>query len=91
MTSEMALLKRLGIRATVPESGCCGMAGAFGAMAEKYELSLKVGAPLKEQVEALPATTALLASGTSCRHQIEHTTGRHPLHMAEYLANALDV
>ncbi len=85
------LAKRIpGAEVKLLNTGCCGMAGAFGAMAEKYELSLKVGAPLKEQVEALPATTALLASGTSCRHQIEHTTGRHPLHMAEYLANALE-
>lgn len=71
-------------------TGCCGMAGAFGAMAEKYELSLKVAAPLKAQVDALPPGTALLASGTSCRHQIAHTTDRHPLHMAEFLAASLE-
>jgi Fe-S oxidoreductase len=26
--------------------GCCGMAGAFGALELKYDLSLKVAAPL---------------------------------------------
>lgn len=70
-------------------TGCCGMAGAFGSMKEKYDLSVKVGAPLKTQVEALAPDTPVLASGTSCRHQIAHLTGRHPLHMAEYLAQHL--
>ena len=35
-----------GRKATLLETGCCGMAGAFGALESKYELSLKVGAIL---------------------------------------------
>jgi hypothetical protein len=31
----------------------------------------------------------MVASGTSCRHQIEHLTAAHPKHMAELLADAL--
>ena len=31
---------------TLLDTGCCGMAGAFGALESKYELSLQVGAPL---------------------------------------------
>ncbi len=71
------------------DTACCGMAGAFGAQAERYDLSLQVGQPLAEQVHALPAHAALVASGTSCRHQIEHMTTARPLHLAELLARAL--
>lgn len=71
------------------DSGCCGMAGAFGAMASKYELSLNVAAPLVQMVRSLEPGTRLVASGTSCRHQIVHLTDAKPLHMAELLAGAL--
>ncbi len=71
------------------ETGCCGMAGAFGALVSKYELSLKVAAPLVHQIAAQPNETTIVASGTSCRHQIEHLTPMKPKHMAELLANAL--
>src|SRR5262249_26846827 len=41
------LVERLpGRRATLLDTGCCGMAGAFGALAEKYELSKQVASDL---------------------------------------------
>jgi FAD/FMN-containing dehydrogenase/Fe-S oxidoreductase len=75
-----------GRQVTMLDTGCCGMAGAFGALKSKYELSLKVAQPLVEQVERQPAGTILVASGTSCRQQITHLTSARPLHMAEVLA-----
>lgn len=72
------------------ESGCCGMAGAFGAMKAKYEVSVKVAEPLVAMLNALPEGTRVVASGTSCRHQIEHLTPVRPLHMAELLAEMLE-
>jgi Fe-S oxidoreductase len=75
--------------ATLLDTGCCGMAGAFGALEAKYDLSLKVAAPLVQQVGAQPAGSIIVASGTSCRHQLEHLTPFHPKHMAELLADAL--
>jgi FAD/FMN-containing dehydrogenase/Fe-S oxidoreductase len=71
------------------DTGCCGMAGAFGALREKYELSIQMGALLKDALDALPGATTLVASGTSCRHQIQHLTNAHPLHMAQLLAARL--
>ena len=65
------------------------MAGAFGALEAKYDLSLKVAAPLVEQIGAQTNDTIIIASGTSCRHQIEHLTPVRPWHMAEMLADAL--
>ena len=35
------------------------------------------------------AGTTVVASGTSCRHQIDHLTDIKPVHMAELLAEAL--
>ena len=78
-----------GRKATSLDTGCCGMAGAFGALNSKYELSLKVAAPLVQKIDAQPDGTVVVASGTSCRHQIEHLTPVRPKHMAEVLADAL--
>ncbi|MEY2520122.1 MAG: hypothetical protein QOF24_1881 [Verrucomicrobiota bacterium] len=78
-----------GATATLLDTGCCGMAGAFGALESKYELSLKVAAPLVQQLAAQPNDTIVIASGTSCRHQIEHLTPVRPKHMAELLADAI--
>jgi Fe-S oxidoreductase len=78
-----------GRKATLLDTGCCGMAGAFGALESKYELSLKVAVPLVQQIGAQPDDTIIIASGTSCRHQIEHLTSIRPRHMAQVLADAL--
>jgi Fe-S oxidoreductase len=71
------------------DTGCCGMAGAFGALESKYDLSLQVAEPLVEKIRRQPAGTIVVASGTSCRHQIVHLTQGQPKHMAELLAEAL--
>jgi FAD/FMN-containing dehydrogenase/Fe-S oxidoreductase len=78
-----------GRTATLLDTGCCGMAGAFGALERKYNLSVQVAAPLVQQVSAQPPGTVIVASGTSCRHQLEHLTTVHPKHMAELLADAI--
>jgi FAD/FMN-containing dehydrogenase/Fe-S oxidoreductase len=87
-------LKRLAQRlpereVTLLDTACCGMAGAFGALRDKYELSLKVAEPLAQQVRGQPFGTIVVASGTSCRHQIDHLAPVHSRHMAELLADAL--
>ncbi len=91
------LAERLpGRKATVLDTACCGMAGAFGVLAEKYDLSIQVAQRLLDQIEAQPRTlsgstagTEVIASGTSCRHQITDLTDRRPKHMAELLAEAI--
>jgi FAD/FMN-containing dehydrogenase/Fe-S oxidoreductase len=74
---------------TMLETGCCGMAGAFGMMESKYELSLKVAEPLIEKIKHQPYGTIVVASGTSCRHQIQHLANNRTQHMAGVLADAL--
>ncbi len=90
MANEMALLKRLGIRARTAESGCCGMAGAFGFNPDHYEISVKAGeAALLPAVRAADEHTMIIASGYSCREQIAQLTDRNALHVAEVVALAL--
>ncbi len=72
------------------ESGCCGMAGSFGYEAEHYDLSIKLAEmALAPAVRAAPPEAIICATGTSCREQIEHTTGRRALHPIEVLAAAI--
>jgi len=83
------LVERLpGHKATLLDTGCCGMAGAFGALAEKYELSRQVAADLLRKIDRQQADV-VIASGTSCRHQIIDLSSVWPKHMAELLADAL--
>ena len=79
-----------GADARLLDTGCCGMAGAFGMLRTKLELSKKVAQNLIDKINECEAGTTIVASGTSCRHQIHYMTDRHPLHMAELLAMALD-
>jgi len=78
-----------GVDAVLLETGCCGMAGAFGSLETKYSLSVQVAKPLVDKVNALPPDTELVVSGTSCRHQLTHLTDRQPRHFAEWLAGRL--
>ena len=71
------------------ETGCCGMAGAFGMLEEHRELSLQVAEPLVKAVRNVSPDTVVIASGTSCRHQISDQTQATPLHIAEILYRAL--
>ena len=71
------------------ESACCGMAGAFGMLESKYKLSVKVAEPLVRVIRSQPFGTIVVASGTSCRHQLQHLATVRLRHMAEVLAEAL--
>lgn len=72
------------------DTGCCGMAGSFGMLESKYGLSLEVAKPLVEKIRGLPYGSLVVASGASCRHQIDHLASIRARHMAEVLAEALE-
>ena len=86
-----ALLRRIpGIELVELDAGCCGMAGSFGYEAEHYAISMKVGADrLFPAIDAENPDTVVAATGTSCREQISHGTGRHAWHPVELVAQAL--
>ncbi|HEY4257558.1 MAG TPA: FAD-linked oxidase C-terminal domain-containing protein [Candidatus Udaeobacter sp.] len=84
------LAERLpGRKATLLDTACCGMAGAFGALAEKYDLSVQVAQRLLDAIDNQPPETEIVASGTSCRHQITDLSNTRPKHMAELLEEAI--
>jgi FAD/FMN-containing dehydrogenase/Fe-S oxidoreductase len=84
------LAERLpGRKATVLDTACCGMAGAFGALAEKYNLSVQVAQRLLDKIDDRPPGTEIIASGTSCRHQIADLSNARAKHMAELIAEAI--
>jgi FAD/FMN-containing dehydrogenase/Fe-S oxidoreductase len=87
---EEAVLKKMGLDYEHPDSGCCGMAGAFGFEKHNYDLSLRIGERvLLPKVRAAAGDTLVIANGFSCREQIEQTTGRRTMHLAEVLWKAL--
>ncbi len=87
--SGAAVLGRVcGDGLTVIDSGCCGMAGAFGMTRDHYDLSMKIG-----ELVLLPAVrearrendAIIVTSGTSCRHQIRDGMGERAIHPIELL------
>ncbi len=78
-----------GLDVTVLDAGCCGMAGAFGYEKEHYDLSVQIAnLALIPAVNADPTAT-VVATGTSCRHQIRDLTGRMALHPLEVLVGPI--
>jgi hypothetical protein len=60
------------------------MAGSFGYEKEHYALSEKIGEEvLFPAIRNAPEDTELVASGFSCRHQIDHFTGKKAKHWVE--------
>jgi len=90
MSAEERVLKSMGVDFYAPAPGCCGMAGAFGFEADKYDISLAIG-----ELELLPAVRdasadcMIIADGFSCREQIAQCTGRRAMHLAEAIQMAL--
>jgi len=77
---------------TVMNTGCCGMAGSFGYEKEHYEISMQIGEnSLFPKVRAAESETIIIASGTSCRHQIKDGTSRNAFHPITVLRQALGV
>ncbi len=90
--AELDLLRRTGLELSVPDSGCCGMAGSFGfERGDHYAVSVAAGERvLLPAVRAAATDTYVVTGGFSCREQIVQRTGRDVLHPAELLALGLD-
>jgi Fe-S oxidoreductase len=72
------------------EAGCCGMAGSFGYAREHFEVSRAIGERrLLPAARALRDGAVLVASGTSCRHQVADFTGVRALHGAELIRSVI--
>lgn len=88
--ADQRVLARHGVSVDQQLSGCCGLAGNFGAEAGHETISRQVA-----ELELLPALASadaddlVLADGFSCRTQIAALTGRRARHLAEVLADRL--
>ncbi|HEX2164484.1 MAG TPA: FAD-linked oxidase C-terminal domain-containing protein [Thermoanaerobaculia bacterium] len=85
--ADEELLRAAGLHLDAPVTGCCGLAGSFGFERGHYEVSIACGEQmLLPAVRGTAPDDLVIADGFSCRTQIEATTGRRPLHLAEVLA-----
>jgi FAD/FMN-containing dehydrogenase/Fe-S oxidoreductase len=88
---EESLLRKMGVELQSLDSGCCGMAGAFGFEAGKFAVSQAIGERvLLPAVRAAHADTLIVSDGFSCREQIQQATGRRAIHVAEAIQIALE-
>jgi Fe-S oxidoreductase len=89
-SNVLSLLQRFGnenVRAL--DSGCCGMAGAFGFTRDHFDISLQIAElALFPALREHPAA-AVVAPGTSCRHQIRDGLDRLSLHPVQFIADQL--
>jgi hypothetical protein len=80
------MLEMCGYSTRILDTGCCGMAGAFGYETEHYEFSMEVGEltlfpALREAGDVLVA-----AAGVSCQAQIKDGAGvdaYHPIQLVQ--------
>lgn len=88
--ADLDALSAAGVDAHRLDSGCCGLAGNFGFERGHHDVSIacaeRVMAPAIRQADP---DTLVIADGFSCRTQIEHTTARRALHLAEVLDTAI--
>ncbi len=86
MEPAMKVLSLLGCPIEVIDSGCCGMAGAFGYESEHYSISMAMAErTLLPAIRSADDKTLVVTSGVSCRQQIMHGTGKSVFHPAEVL------
>jgi FAD/FMN-containing dehydrogenase/Fe-S oxidoreductase len=90
LDADREVLDRTGLQYQVLDSGCCGMAGAFGFERSHYDVSMALGERvLLPAVRTAARDTLVVADGFSCREQIAHGTDRRALHLAELLHMAM--
>jgi FAD/FMN-containing dehydrogenase/Fe-S oxidoreductase len=91
LPATIALLSRIPSAAVVDlDAGCCGMAGSFGYVRHRYEVSETIAnRKLLPAVKAMQAGDALVAPGTSCRHQVADLGGSAAIHPAVLIRSLL--
>lgn len=90
MDGDDALLKKTGMDFEILGNGCCGMAGPFGYVAHKYDVSKKIYEhELAPVIDTTPGETLIISDGFSCREQIRQLAGRETTTVPEVLAGAL--
>jgi FAD/FMN-containing dehydrogenase len=91
LAPSVALLSRIpGASVVDLDAGCCGMAGSFGYVRDHFDVSQAIGERrLLPAARARQADAVVVASGVSCRHQVEDFASTKALHPAELLRSLL--
>ncbi|HEX3998713.1 MAG TPA: FAD-binding and (Fe-S)-binding domain-containing protein [Pirellulales bacterium] len=90
--AEKEVYDNMHLNYRLPETGCCGMAGAFGYEKENdhYEVGVAAGERmLLPEVRRAALDELIIADGFSCQEQIEQQTDRAALHIAQVLQMAV--
>jgi len=87
---EQKILEEAGATVDAPDTGCCGMAGAWGYESAHYDVSRACAERvLLPAVRDAAPQTPIVASGFSCRSQITQLgPGRRALHVVQLLRQA---
>jgi Fe-S oxidoreductase len=73
------------------DAGCCGMAGSFGYSKDHYDVSVAIAnRKLLPAVKAMQAGEALVAVGTSCRHQVADLAQAQAVHPAILIRSLME-
>ncbi|MBI5761938.1 MAG: FAD-binding protein [Planctomycetes bacterium] len=84
-SDAMTVLRAVSVANEI-NSGCCGMAGSFGHETEHYDVARASGENRLFPAIRSRGEASIVASGFSCRHQIEHHTGVRVVHPIERIA-----
>ena len=68
-----------GLEVENADAGCCGISGNYGFKEDKYDIAMKIGAPLFRKIKENKLSTVVSECGT-CRLQIEHGAQVNTLH-----------
>ncbi len=86
MKAESQLINAAASSGALLNTGCCGMAGAYGYHTKTASLARAVAASeLVPAISALNDDTVIVSDGFSCRSQIRNTTGKTAVHLAQWL------
>jgi Fe-S oxidoreductase len=91
LPATMSLLSRIPSAAVVDlDAGCCGMAGSFGYVREHYDVSTVIAnRRLLPAAKGMKPGDVLVATGTSCRHQVGDLAGVMAVHPAVLMRRLL--
>jgi Fe-S oxidoreductase len=82
--------KAFGLDLKIVKTGCCGMAGAFGHEAMHYEASKGIYAQSwQPQLRAAGHGQNFVATGASCRSQVQRFEGVALAHPLQFLSRLL--
>jgi Fe-S oxidoreductase len=84
------VFQKLGVPLELVKAGCCGMCGVYGHEARHRQESLGIfELSWKKKIDPQTDRARVLATGHSCRHQVERSLGFTPRHPAEALLSVL--